>query len=201
MTSPLSGPIRNLSTELPSVSFPAFLGHRVAKGYLRIERGLFLETHAPVKRPWSQAAWSVRCRALPLAGDYDTGSMVTKVSAQVGDYLARQFPEHESSREWDPSRGVMVFRLVREGKTMLVELSSEALADDRDSVWSERLDRWGLPERLRKDLRLRVTPSGLETLPWKQLARRGASLEEELLESFPASDPSSRSSVSSRKTK
>lgn len=134
-------------------------------------------------------------------GDYHCGTMVSGDSERVADYLTRQFPEHDISREWDPSRGVMVFRLVRDGRTMLVELSSEALGEDRGPAWDERLERWGLREKLRQALRLRVTPTGLEALPWKQLASEGSDLEEGLLESFPASDPSSPSSVSSRRTK
>lgn len=119
-----------------------------------------------------------------------------RMTEQVSGYLESRFPSHELTREWDPSSRLFVFRLTDGEKAMLLELSSEVVENADDRPWGERLEEWKLPSQLRDHSRLRITPTGLEPLPWKQLASKEDPLDERVRESFPASDPTPPSSVS-----
>lgn len=114
----------------------------------------------------------------------------------VKTYLETCFPSWDVTHEWDPSHQVAVFRLKERERTMLVELGAELIESSGDLSLVERFEQWDLAEQLRKHLRLQVTSSGLEPLPWKELASKGDPVDEQLRESFPASDPAPPSSVS-----
>lgn len=119
-----------------------------------------------------------------------------RVYGQVKAYLERSFPSCDVSQEWDASGRSLVFRVAESARTILLELPADVLDNPDFEPWDERLESLQLAAALREHLRVRVTASGLEPLPWRQLAPAEDPIEEQLRESFPASDPAPRSSVS-----
>lgn len=126
-----------------------------------------------------------------LRRDDEPSRLIERMKA----YLEASFPSHAVSWEWDTARRAVVFRIARHGKTMLVELSDEVRGEVGASVWIERIARWDLCSRLREHPRILVTPRGLKPLPWRQLAPQRGVIDEEIRETFPASDASSPSSI------
>ncbi len=111
-------------------------------------------------------------------------------------YLHERFPGREVSEEMDPSRDVVELRVQElDGRTLLAEISSKHLEGADAKAIAGSLEKWNLAQEMRDNLRVLVTPRGLEPLPWKQLAAERDAVEEASEESFPASDPAGHSAA------
>jgi hypothetical protein len=109
---------------------------------------------------------------------------------KVKSYLQEHFPGREVSEELDPSRDVVELRVSEpDGRTLLAEIPSKHLEGADAKAIAGSLDKWNLAQEMRDNLRVLVTPGGLEPLPWKQLPAERDGVEEASEESFPASDP------------
>lgn len=115
---------------------------------------------------------------------------------QTKTYLKGQFPGHEISEELDPSRDVVELRVPGpDGRTFLAEIPSKHLEGADAKAIARSLDKWNLAQEMRDNLRILLTPAGLEPLPWKQLAAERDAVEAASEESFPASDPAGHSAA------
>jgi hypothetical protein len=115
---------------------------------------------------------------------------------KIKRYLQAQFPGNEITEELDASRDVIEIRVHEpDGRTLLAEIASNDTEGPDATTIGRALDRWNLAQALRDDLRVLVTPQGLEALPWKQLAADRDIVEVTSEESFPASDAPGHSAV------
>lgn len=111
-------------------------------------------------------------------------------------YLKGHFPGNEITEELDASRDVIELRVHEpDGRTLVTEISSRDAEGPGAKEIARSLEQWGLAGALREQLRILVTPQGLERLPWKQLSADRDVVEETSEGSFPASDPPGHSAA------